>query len=117
MTKPSSPTDLHKDAYGFRPRDAFMIAGSQRRDREAGHLDGLVAVVEREIERDKSRSVAAIAAWRARRVAILCDTQAYGIYPKDPQNAGYYCYLRGLPYQFEKEIGRVLKTAVKSYAF
>lgn len=109
-------SDLHKDAYGFRPGERFWMEwNSVGDDRRQAIWDGLCETLERELAWEEKRKAEAVAALEARvdglielgaadwDMAIRWIMQAHGI---DPTKAGL-AYAReeleyelGLPYGF-----------------
>lgn len=109
-------SDLHKDAYGFRPSNFASFRAMNDDQLQAVYHD-LVAAVQSSIEEDKRREAAASDEWNAhiihlmevgakdRATAIRWDMDAMGAGP----DVGYYCYLCGLSYDMEAGISTFLK--------
>ena len=57
-------SDLHKDAYGFRPRETFWNIWDQKSDAEKqAEWDSLLRALELEMEREEAAKAAAEDAW------------------------------------------------------
>jgi hypothetical protein len=111
-------SDLHKDAYGFRPGPAFAArwnAADQEGRREI--WDSLCEDLESEMAREKAEQESAIAEWRediarimgtlkwSKKRAIRHDMESHGC---DSRDVGFYCYKRGMGYSLERYICRTI---------
>jgi hypothetical protein len=114
-------SDLHKDAYGFRPRELFWLNWeSSNQDEKQLIWDGLLQALDAEIQREREEHDLAQAAWEAdlqrliavgagdRATAIRWDMDAMGVRRGDQLDVGFYCYLRGIDYSNEIEIERLM---------
>lgn len=114
-------SDLHKDAYGFRPGESFWIWFETATDNEKQSCwDHMIDVLERNEAEQKVREAISIQRFESRVVEII-DTGAGdrttairwivdGIRDElgDYADAGYACYILGLPYSYEKELEGVV---------
>jgi hypothetical protein len=105
-------SDLHKDALGFRPLEAFYEGWTQSDDdKKQAIWDGLCREMCRREEEEKIAELAAEAKFEGRIVesikmgaesreeAIRWILQAEGL--DKEYDAGYICYSLGLPYSRE----------------
>ena len=113
-------SDLHKDAYGCRPRGDFWsrwTAASQ--DEKQAIWDDLIDCAretarlekqreERQVELFEVRVLFTMESGAATRAdAIRWIIQAEGM--EDEYDMGYVCYCLGLPYSYEDEFRTVMK--------
>lgn len=110
-------SDLHKDAYGFRPTSYFWDNWKSSNDDEKQRIwDGLLVDLNAEIERDRNSKLQAVAEYermvqhnldhgaQTREDAIRWIVQALGLDELDLRYGGSrVCYELGLPYEMEKE--------------
>ena len=116
-------SDMHKDAYGFRPRN-HRFYDADTTDAEKQRIwDAVCEDVEEAIERENNERDAAQVAWEDR-IAKLCadhnidratairwDIDAEDARNGDQIDVGYYCYLVGIRYENETAIKEELKVA------
>lgn len=113
-------SDLHKDAYGFRPSNWFWTDWKNASDDQKQKIwDDLVETLEDEIKRQREdnerattqfeqRITDSIAAGAGtRQNAIRWILQGEGL--DKEQDYGYVCYQLDLPFSFEKEFEEILK--------
>ena len=114
-------SDMHKDAYGFRPRGhAFYNADTTDAVKQR-IWDAVCEDVEAAIERENNERDAAQIAWEDR-IAKLCadhnidratairwDMDAEDAKNGDTFDIGFYCYLVGIRYVNEHNISCWLK--------
>lgn len=110
-------SDLHKDAYGFRPLEGFWRHWNESTmDQKQVIWDKLLRDLDREIEAEKKRHEMAIAEFEDlirtniscgagdRETAIRWIVDSLDLSETDKMYGGeYVCYLLGLPYSMEKE--------------
>ena len=123
-------SDLHKDAYGFRPRGHRFYDENCSDEEKQQIWDDTVDAVHEAIDEDHRRQEAAVASFE-QQIAANIDlgagdrTNAIGwgiaantgiedgddIYPRldDPQAAGALCYEHDLPYSMEKVFQPILE--------
>lgn len=103
-------SDLHKDAYGFRPREGFYASWKEmtieERNRE---WDMMCHLVEFSIRDEAIQALAAQKDWEIKLtlVAQTCGVKfatAVRWDLGDEQDVGYYCYSNGLAYELEHRI-------------
>lgn len=102
-------SDLHKDAYGFRPSEGFWVRWEQATpDEKQAEWDSLVSEMERTFQEQKAEQAEAVVRF-GRRVQEVIDSGA-----RDRETAlrwimeadecdgdwEYLCYRNGLPYGF-----------------
>lgn len=104
-------SDIHKDAFGFRPREAFWSEWtSATNDEKQSIWDNLLVNLEAEIKAEKAREARAIEKFEARIAqAIDIGAQDRSVAIRwlmeadaadgDPE---YMAYLNGLPYGYFK---------------
>jgi len=105
-------SDLHKDAFGFRPREAFWAEwDASTEDGKQAIWDYLCEALAAEIAAEQRRKDAAIEAFEQRvlelerlgapdrQTAIRWIVESLDAGVGD--DAGYVCYLLGLPYSME----------------
>ena len=110
-------SDLHKDAYGYRPSQGWWLAwnGMEAPEKQA-EWDRLIGVLEEEQEYEVRREQRAFDAWSGRindmiathgishRDAIMWDMDA-----EDADDVDHYCYLVGIGYHRAAGINWVLQ--------
>lgn len=113
-------SDAHKDAYGFRPRGYNYAEWSMEALQE--EADRMSEAVAREIDRQAEADREAVAEFEAqvqsnldmgaadRDTAIRWILEAQGDLEVLWDDAGYACYLMGLPYSMEDVLRPVLNT-------
>lgn len=113
-------SDLHKDAYGFRPRQHEFYAASD--DRKQQIWDGVVADLEIEMENSRNAEAQAVAAFAARiqetialgagdeetAIRWILDGEEFSLYDYQ-YGADYAAYHFGLPYanQWREQLDRI----------
>lgn len=111
-------SDLHKDAYGFRPGATFMQAWKgMSPDAKQGMWDFLCSELESEMEREKLFETRSYEFWVhmmtktakekgiSFQEAIRQDVEEYQV----NGDYGYYCFQNGLAYDRELEIKRIVE--------
>ena len=116
-------SDLHKDAYGFRPREMFWSEWNNASNDEKQEIwDDLCKALERAIQKEKeqeefaviqfNKRVADVMATGAgdRETAIRWIVQSMGLDEYDLVYGGsYICWNLGLPYSMEKDFNEICK--------
>lgn len=114
-------SDLHKDAYGFRPSSYFWDSWKQSNaDQKQRIWDGLLADLDAEIERDRNAKLQAVAEYERmvatnmqhgaqnREDAVRWIVQGLGLDEMDLRYGGSrVCYELGLPFEMEKEFDAI----------
>ena len=115
-------SDLHKDAYGFRPGEYFWSSWTGSSDAEKQVIwDNLIINLDREMEREREAQAAAIVRFEER----ILDTMSVVVSANRGDVVRYFAdmegcdddlehleYLMGLPYGYiTKEFGRFVKKA------
>jgi len=111
-------SDLHKDAYGFRPSAGWWAQWkSQDADAKQSDWDYMCKLLEENEEIERKRALATYEMWDnhiiglmlthsiSRADALRWDMDAQGV----DGDVGYYCYKWGLSYSTEDEINEALK--------
>ena len=105
-------SDLHKDAYGFRPKEMFWAEwDASDEDGKQGIWDYLIEAFNAEQQAERLRKERAIADFESR-VSLMMEVGAptrevaikWIVESLDAgvgDDAGYVCYLLGLPYSME----------------
>lgn len=119
-------SDLHKDAYGFRPSAYWwQVWQESSDDQKQGTWDDLLAVLDQSIAEEEKRQAAAMVAFEAdiaksiswgardRAAAIRWLVSAYesSDYYTALDKAESFCYHYNLPYSMANEIAECLKEA------
>lgn len=117
-------SDLHKDAYGFRPGTqywtdwSFMTAAEKQTE-----FERLMQAAREEDERREKREQEVYLAWSADITELMAEhniSEAYAII-WDMQkyvhefDVGLYCYKRGLSWSIELEIEKLLAQMNKDH--
>jgi hypothetical protein len=116
-------SDLHKDAYGFRPREYFWAEWNNSTDDEKQTIwDGLCADLDAEIQREQQEQAAAVAHFEANvqrnmdlgapstEDAIRWILQSLDLSEYDLAYGGsYVCYELGLPYNMATTFDPIIK--------
>ena len=108
-----SVSDLHKDAYGFRPSQSWWYGWDHASDEGKQHQwDSMLAALERANEEDREREARAIKVFEDRVTNLMHSgtTQERVItWLIDASDANgdveYFEYLNGLPYGYINKIG------------
>jgi hypothetical protein len=108
----STVSDLHKDAYGWRPSEAFWAKWNNSTPEQKQVIwDGLVETLEESIDLERKMQASALEAFEARvtesiqagardrNQAIKWILQAEGL--DGERDPGYVCYQLGLSYEHE----------------
>ena len=105
-------SDLHKDVFGFRPRDMSIDWTEADYERE---IDALVPALQQVLAEEKSREAEAVIYFEKRIVdtiaagaadraaAIRWIAEAEQAYNGDYLDADYFCFLVGVPYGYIKK--------------
>ena len=123
-------SDLHKDAYGFRPSSYFWNEWKQSTsDRKQQIWDGLIKDLDDEIQRDRNAKLQAIAEFEGmvennlqhgaknREDAIRWIVQSLGLDEMDLRYGGSrVCYELGLPFEMEKEFDAICEELLDKIA-
>jgi len=115
-------SDLHKDAYGFRPGEYFWSSWTGSSDAEKQVIwDNLIINLDREMEREREAQAAAIVRFEER----ILDTMSVVVSANRGDVVRYFAdmegcdddlehleYLMGIPYGYiTKEFGSFVKKA------
>jgi len=107
-------SDLHKDAFGFRPRGHEFYDASA--DRKQVIWDATCDALDAELVRECRCALDSQRKWEAKiakfielgapdeATAIRWDMDANGIEADDPQRNGYYCFIMGIAYMHESRV-------------
>lgn len=104
-------SDLHKDAMGFRPGEAFWgFWATASDDEKQAEWDSLCKWMEKEVEREKAEQAAAIEKFEKHVTNVICmgagDRETALRWIMDSSNCegdwDYMCYHHGLPYGYLK---------------
>ena len=105
-------SDLHKDAYGFRPGHAWYESWDQSTDAEKQEIwDDLIVAVDRSIADEKAREQESVLRFEelvAKNIELGAKDRATALrWIMDASEANgdweYLCYLNYLPYQYFKK--------------
>ena len=112
-------SDLHKDAYGFRPSSLFWSQwNAMNAEQKQAEWEYLCSALEDNIEREKMIEERAVREFEARvtetiesgagdrATAIRWILQSEGL--DDEEDMGYVCYCLGLPYSYENMLKEVV---------
>jgi hypothetical protein len=111
-------SDLHKEAYGYRPAAAYYDAWSEMADfAKQAEWDRLVRLVKEEYERERLMEDLAHERWSAHLAQLMADdgidyatALRWDMAAMDAaDDAGYYCFKWGISYSLEADINEVLK--------
>lgn len=118
-------SDLHKDAYGFRPRgDLWASWQAMTPAQKQVQWDSLCETLEHNELLRKAEEAQALATWRAdiarimgvcgwtKKRAIRHDMESHGC---DSHDVGYYRYKRGLPWETQRYIARTLGVPYRGF--
>ena len=110
-------SDLHKEAYGYRPSKLWWSAwnGMSVADKQVT-WDALIAEVQAECERERRMADLAHERWTAHLAQLMSDNSiSYGtalrwdMAAMDAANdPGYYCFKWGISYSHETDISKHL---------
>lgn len=113
-------SDLHKDVYGYRPRDYLVIWRAMSPAMKQKEWDRLCAELEENEKREQARALLSYEQWDnhikslmtdnniARGTAIRWDMAAMDC----GDDVGFYCFKWGLAFSTEDEILDVMKERV-----
>jgi hypothetical protein len=116
-------SDLHKDAYGFRPREGFWNHWNlSTMDEKQAIWDGLLRALEASIKEEEAREAIAVAQFESqvaknielgapsREVAVRWIIDSLNLTEYDRAYGGsYICFELGLPYRMQAEFDAILK--------
>ena len=114
----SMVSDLHKDAYGYRPSNLWWSAWNGMSDADKQVTwDALIAEMEAETSREQRMAELAHERWTAHLAQLRSDNGiSYGTALRwdmaaidAADDAGYYCFKWGISYSLEADIKEVLK--------
>ena len=106
-------SDLHKDAYGFRPRENFWeFWTSATDDEKQTEWDSLLQALEQSIARDKEEQSRSVAAFEQHVTNTMCmgagdrETALRWIMDASICNGDwdFLCYEYGLPYSYFRKV-------------
>jgi len=111
-------SDLHKDAYGFRPSVEFSIMWEMSSDDQKQEIwDDLVVIMQRSIEAEEAAGKAASEAFEGqiqaailtgaadRETAIRWVVEALDLSEGELTYGGeHVCFLMGIPFSYTKEL-------------
>lgn len=108
-------SDLHKDAYGFRPSESFWSTfAAFNPDQKQALWDSMIADVNRSIEEERKQQEEDVAKFEDRIDNLMHDSTTrkrvveWFIDASDCQgDADYFEYLNNLPYGYLKKMGYV----------
>jgi len=111
-------SDLHKDAYGFRPDASFWATfAAFNPDQKQALWDSLIADLNRSIEKDEADQKAAIVEFEDRvdnlmhdgttRKAVVQWLMSHVFDASADVDAGLFEYLNGLPFGYLSKMGYV----------
>lgn len=120
-------SDLHKDAYGYRPREWFWADWNKSNDAQKQEIwDVLLRALDDEIEREKQEQAAAVADLEAsiqrnlelgaadRETAIRWIIESLGLDEYDLRYGGsYICFRMGLPYDMRTVFDPICKALLE----
>lgn len=123
-------SDLHKDAYGFRPREYFWAEWNNSSDADKQHIwDRLIQDLQLAMEAEADEQAAAINAFEleiasaldlgapSREDAIRWIVQAMDLDDIDLMYGGsYICYNKGLPYSMASIFNNAINFLMKEVA-
>lgn len=123
-------SDLHKDAYGFRPREYFWAEWNNSSDADKQHIwDRLIQDLQLAMEAEADEQAAAINAFEleiasaldlgapSREDAIRWIVQAMDLDDIDLMYGGsYICYSKGLPYSMAPIFNNAINFLMKEVA-
>jgi hypothetical protein len=115
-------SDLHKDAYGFRPSAEFSILwGCSSNDQKQKIWDSLLAALEQSITEEEEAEALRVGAFEARiedaiqagandrKAAIRQVVESLNLTEVELCYGGdYACFQLGLPYAYGKELDEVI---------
>jgi hypothetical protein len=116
-------SDLHKDAYGFRPEPAFWDRWNEASDEGKQRIwDCLIQALQFTMEQEAAQEIAAINAFEfeiataldlgapSRQDAVRWIVEAMGFDEYDLMYGGsYVCFTKGLPYRMAGMFEPVIK--------
>lgn len=113
-------SDLHKDAYGFRPSAGWWAHWkSQDDDAKQADWDYMCKLLEENEEIERKAQDAAHERWTAHLAQLMSDNSIdyatalrWDMEAMDAMDAGHYCYRWGLSYAAEDDILLTLKENV-----
>lgn len=123
-------SDLHKDAYGYRPSEYFWAEWNNSSDADKQHIwDRLLQELQISMELEAQQEIAAINAFEleianaldlgapSREDAVRWIVDGMNLSAVDFMYGGdYICCLKGLPYKMAYLFDNVVKTMMKEAA-
>lgn len=123
-------SDLHKDAYGYRPSEYFWAEWNNSSDADKQHIwDRLLQELQISMELEAQQEIAAINAFElqianaldlgapSREDAVRWIVDGMELTPVDfMYGSDYICCLKGLPYKMAYLFDNVVKTMMKEAA-
>jgi hypothetical protein len=120
---PNIISDLHKDAYGFRPSEGFWEDWMFSSDDEKQEIwDNLLTALQRSIDEEEEREVLAVGSFEGRIEDAMADGStdratairqiigSVGLTDIELSYGGEYaCFQLGLPYAYAKELDIIIK--------
>jgi hypothetical protein len=118
-------SDMHKDAYGFRPRNPdFFPKTLEEYQQELTYLEGLIC---EQIKEDRIRHAAALKTWKARIrktasdhsvslvTAIRWEMDAEGVYHEylGDYDIDHYFWICGIEYRLTYRFNKWLRKALR----
>lgn len=123
-------SDLHKDAYGYRPREYFWAEWNNSTDADKQHIwDRLIQDLQLAMEEEAQQEIAAINAFEleiadaldlgapSREDAVRWIVDGMNLSDVDIMyGSNYICYLKGLPYKMAYLFDNVVNSMMKEAA-
>ena len=115
-------SDLHKEAYGFRPRgESYANWFKMTPEQKQADWNYMCAILEENELQRKAQEAQALAEWKVdiarimgvcgwtKKRAIRHDMESHDAGGSSGSyDVGFYCYKRGLPYSVERYISRTI---------
>lgn len=110
-------SDLHKDAYGFRPSQIWWSEWkAMSPEQKQSEWNFLCAMMEEAEQAENRAQARAYDAWCGRIWQMMDDFNCskstairWDMDAMEADDYGHYCYLNGMPYSVENEIKEALK--------
>ena len=109
-------SDLHKEAYGFRPRGSRFYDPDATAEEKQKIWDSVLDAQRREVAQEQEREAASIKEFETRITKVIGfgakdrETAIRWILQgtiEDWQDSGMACYLMGIPYRYQLEFDAV----------